>query len=183
MKIFALETDIETLNKSFLSPSEEEILHVRFHWIRFLFALIKAVVFTAILAAAAAGAAVVGAPGGIITGIATVVWALFIGWPLFRSWIDWQFDELVVTTEKIIIVDQSSIIRQAIHQMNLDNIASVQAVTQYWGLMPFGKLKFDLKEGTGQRQSLSYIPQAQRVCSVISDTIVKFHRRGATPIL
>jgi hypothetical protein len=176
MRLFALETNVEKLNKGFLSPSEEQIMQVRFHGIRFVFAFIKAIIFSAVLTGIAI-ASTYGVPTNIVMIATVLVWIVGIGLPLLKAWIDWQYDELLITTEKIIIVNQSSIIRQAIKQMNLDNLATVNAETQYWGLMPFGKLCFDLKEGTGERMCLDYIPHVQNVASVISDTLVKYERR------
>jgi hypothetical protein len=183
MKILALETDIEKLNKGFLSAAEEQIIMVRFHGIRFVFALCKTLAFTAIIVALAIGGWYATVPTEWLWAIGVVAWVVAAGVPLLRSFIDWKFDELVLTTDKIVIVDQSSLIRQVIREMNLENIASVETRTQFWGILPIGKLNFNLKEGTGEEVTLPYIPQAQRVCSIISDALVKFQRRGTTKAL
>lgn len=179
MRIFALETDIEKLNKSFLSPGEQIVLQARFHGFLFFMRSLGATILTLLLIAIGIGAGLVGIPLSIAVPALFLVWLWVVFRPLLRGFIDWQYDEIVVTTEKIIIVNQSSIIHQEIKQMNLENLASVKALTQFGGIFPFGRLHFDLKEGTGQAIRLKYIPQSQSVCSTISDCVVQFQRRQA----
>ena len=177
MKILALETDLDKLNRSFLSPGEEIVLAVRFHSFVFVLRTLGSLLMTIVLVGAGTAAISADMPSGVIVPILAIAWAAVPGRALLRALIDWQFDELVVTTDKIIVVDQSSLFRQEIQQMNLENLASVKAITQYWGLLPFGRLHFDLKEGTGKAVKLGYIPRTQRVCSLICDVMVKFQRR------
>ena len=180
MKIFALETDTEKLNRSFLSPGESIVLQARFHGFLFAMRGLIAFFFTMIILAVGIGANMIAIPASLSLTVLGVFWLIFVLRPLIRGFIDWQYDELVVTTEKIIIVNQSSLFRQEIEQMNLENLASVTAQTQYLGLFPFGKIHFDLKEGIGAQIRLRYIPGAQRVCSTISDCLVQYQRRRVT---
>ena len=177
MKIFALETNLAKLNQSFLSHSEQIIVVVQFHGLRFFFRCITGAVVTALLVAVLLMGTSAGIPASMLLVIVLVGWAILVLRPLLRGFIDWKYDELLVTTEKIVIVNQSSIIRQEVKQMNLENLASVNTRTQFWNIFPFGELFFELKEGTGQSIRLRYIPLAQRVCALISDTLVKYKRR------
>jgi GNAT superfamily N-acetyltransferase len=59
-----------------------------------------------------------------------------------------------VTNEEVVFVDQSSLFHIKIRQMNLDNVASVSAESQFWNIFPFGKIHFDLKEGVGSSLTL-----------------------------
>lgn len=179
MRIFALETDMEKLNRSFLSPGEQIVLQARFHGFLFFMRALVACILTLIIAATGVVAGIAGVSMGIVGSALLVIWLFCVFRPLLRTFIDWRFDELLVTTEKVILVNQSSIIRQEIQQMNLENLASVKALTQFGGIFPFGKVHFELKEGVGEGLKLRYIPHAQQACSAISDCLVQFQRRRA----
>ncbi|MSR87039.1 hypothetical protein EXS70_02600 [Candidatus Peribacteria bacterium] len=179
MRIFALETNIEKLNQSFLSPGEHIVLKARFHGFLFFVRALWATFLTIVIIAIGVGATMSQIPASLSSPVLFIAWLYFVALSLLRSFIDWRYDELIVTNEKIIFVNQSSIIQQEIKQMNLENLASVKALTQYGGIFPFGKLHFDLKEGVGAGLKLRFIPNAQRACSQISDCIVQFQRRQA----
>ncbi len=140
---------------------------------------IRSAFFTLVFVAVAVGAAYLGLPGGWTALVLVPLWVFLVFFPWIRAFIDWRYDVLVVTTEEVVIIDQSSIFHASIRQMNLDNIASVSAETMFLNLLSFGKLHFELKEGVGKSISLPYIPQAQRVSSIISDAMVTFQRRRA----
>lgn len=179
MRILALETNIEKLNRSLLSPGEQIVLQARFHGFLFSMRALGATIITLIFITVGIGAGMAGISMGIGVPVLFLLWLFVVFRPLLRAFIDWRYDELLVTTEKVIVVNQSSIIRQQIQQMNLENLASVSALTQYGGMFPFGKLHFELKEGIGEGLKLRYIPHAQGACSVISDCLVQFQRRRA----
>lgn len=179
MKIFALETDEDKLEKSFLSPDEEVILRVKFSGFLFVMRTLRSVILTLIFVAIGVGLAYAQLPVPWIVVVLCVFWFFMVFLKWVTAYIDWRYDMLTVTTEEVVWVDQSSLFHVHIRQMNMDNIASVSAETQYLNLFPFGKLHFDLKEGTGKTLILGYIPHAQRVASIISDGIVRFQRRRA----
>ncbi len=174
MHIFALETDKEKLKRSFCGPEEKIVCIVNFHG--FLFA-VKAVVasfWTALIIGVVIAGSTFGLPAGILTGVAVLLWLLLIVRPLFRSFIDWKFDLLILTNGKLVVINQSSIFRQHVRQMNLENIASVNVETQFGNIFPFGRLCFDLKEGIGARVCLNYIPHPYHVSSCISDALIQY---------
>lgn len=177
MKIFALETDIRKVQESFISANESMVLLLGFHGFLFFIRLLRALVLTVPFALIVVGAAYLEFPLlWIAVGVA-VLWFVIVFLPLFTAWLDWRFDFLLVTTEKIVYVNQSSIFHVEVRQMNLDNVASVHSSTQFWNIFPFGVLCFDLKEGIGQRFCLGYIPHAHRAATIISDTLTLFQKR------
>jgi hypothetical protein len=177
VRIFALETDTEKLKKRFLSQEEREIRTVFFHGFRFYLAVARLTFWTFVIAGLSVGLGLTGLPtlwGIVATG---VIWFIFVFLPLLRAYLDWRYDFLLITTDKVIVVDQSSIFHQKITPMNLENFASVSAETQFWNLFPFGMLNFNLKEGTGSGVNLRYIPHAHDIASCVSDAITTFQRR------
>lgn len=177
MKILALETDLAKLNASLLSKDEKIVLMVQYHALLFFFRFLQALVVSVVLGFIVWMGLSAGIPLGMLLTIVLIAWAVLVLRPLLRGFIDWKFDELLVTTEKVILVNQSSVIRQEIRQMNLENIASVNFRTQFWNIFPFGEVYLELKEGTGKSVRLRYLPEAHRVSAVASDVLVHYRRR------
>jgi hypothetical protein len=177
MQIFALETDIGKLTKRFLSSEETVVRTVHYHWLPFFFACLKNFLFTAVIVALMVGAVALGLPAVWVAVVIGAVWVVFVFFPLLRSYIDWRYDCFIVTSDKIIIVDQSSIFRQKVTPINFENFAKASAETQFWNIFPFGRVNLDLEEGAEQPLVLRYIPDAQGVASTISDTVTQFQRR------
>lgn len=176
MHILALETNRDKLIHSHIGAGEHLVLAIGFHWLRFFVHCILSLLYTGILLAIGIGIGAAGAPSGSIFWGMLIIWIILIGWPLFRRFVDWKYDILIVTSDTIVFVDQSSLIKRHVRQMNLENIAAVESITQYWGIFPFGKVSFNLKEGLGGALILTYIPQAARVASIITEVMVKFER-------
>lgn len=177
MKLFALETNIDTLTRSLLSANETVVLTVRYHGILFAVHALRALFFTAVIVGCVAIAVSLSVPLLWAALAAFVIWLVFVVYRLLAAYIDWRFDVLIVTDEKLIVVNQSSIFHQRIRQMNMENLATVNVETQFWNIFSFGILRFDLKEGVGEQLSLSYIPHAARVAAVISDSMTHYERR------
>lgn len=180
MHIFALETDKEKLKRSFCGPEEKLVCTANFHGFLFAVKAIIASFWTAVIIGTVIAGASFGLPAGILAGVMTIVWLLLVVRPLFRSFIDWKFDLLILTTGKLVVVNQSSVFRQHVRQMNLENIASVNVETQFGNIFPFGTLCFDLKEGLGERVCLRYIPYAHHISANISDALMKYAKPSAT---
>lgn len=179
MKILALETNEERLKQDLITASEQLLLSIHFSGFLFGARLIRSIVITLFLILVGAAGVFGGLPWEMVTIVLFLAWLPAVGWRLLTAWIDWRYDVLLVTTDKIIVVDQSSIVRSSIQQMNIENIASVTAHTQYGDLFPFGRLCFDLKEGTGQRMVLPFVPRARAVASTIANIVMDFQGRRA----
>lgn len=177
MRLFALETNTEKIKKPFLSSEEKEIMTVYFHGFRFFITFAANILWTFFLVGLLIALGYAHIPPLWLTASGTVIWFFFIFVPIVKAYLDWRFDFILVTSDKVILVDQSSFFHQKTTPMNLENFASVSAETQFWNLFPFGKLHFNLKEGAGEGVELAYIPHAHAVASRISDAITIFQRR------
>ncbi|MBI2635786.1 hypothetical protein HYW84_00460 [Candidatus Peregrinibacteria bacterium] len=177
MHIFALETDIGKLKASFLSEEEREICTVFFHGFRFFLTVLRLTLWTFLIIGIAMGIGLAGLPFSWVVIAASSVWLAFVSRPLLRAYLDWHYDFILITTDKVILVNQSSIFHQKVTPMNLENFASASAETQFWNLFPFGILHFNWKEGVGNGVNLRYIPHAHDIASCISDAITTFQRR------
>lgn len=179
MKIFALETDMDKLTRSLLSADEDIIIRVHIHGFVFFMKFMQSLLIGIPIIIVGYFTWIAGVSLGYVIPGVLIAWFLVVIWPLVTSFIDWQFDVVMVTTEKLVVINQSSIFHSEIRQMNLDNIATVNASTQMWNIFPFGILCFDLKEGTGTRFCLRFIPHAARISTIISDAVTIFQRRRA----
>src|SRR3989338_1200434 len=108
MRIFALETNIEKIKRPFLSEEESEIATVYFHGFRFFLVLASDAFFSALLISAGIAFYFMNMPLSWILIAGILVWFVFIFIPLLKAYLDWRFDFLLVTTDKVVIVDQSS---------------------------------------------------------------------------
>lgn len=182
MHIFALDTDIEGVKRRFLSANEREILTTYRHGFFFFLQIILQLVLT--IGLVAAGVALNtwdilpwDIPSWWIVGVLVLLWIILAFPTILKAFLDWKFDFIFVTTDKVVLVDQSSIFHHRITPMNLENFASVTAASQFWNLFPFGSLHFQLKEGIGEDITMKYIPNADEVAAKIADTVTLYQRR------
>lgn len=177
MRIFALETDSDRLKRDFLYEREQEVLTVRYHGFQFFLAALRLGLLSALILAVAIGVWMVGVPGWIVTLAAAGLWLFTVFPRLLRSFIDWRYDFTFVTTDKVVLVEQSSLFHQRITPINMENFASVSTETQFLNLFPFGTLRFHLKSGIGQDIVLPYINRADHVAAQIANAVTEFQRR------
>jgi hypothetical protein len=179
MRFLALETDLEKIKCRFICEGEEqEVLMTRYHGLSFLFAALREFIMTIILFAVGIGAWWLQAPMGYTVSILFSIWFFFVFFNLLKAWIDWRFDFLFVTTDKVVIVDQTSIIRQKVNPIHLENIGSVTSETQFGDMFNCGIVQINLKEGEGgYKVVLRYVPNAKEVASQVSDVVTRYQRK------
>lgn len=180
MRFLALETDIEKIKSRFLCEGEEqEILMTRYHGLSFLFASFREFIMTILIFGVGIIAWWLEAPMVYAVGILFTVWFIFVFYNLLKAWIDWRFDFLFVTTDKVVIVDQTSIIRQKINPIHIENIGSVTSETQFADIFNCGTVEINLKEGEGgDKIILRFVPNAKEVASKISDVVMRYQKKG-----
>jgi hypothetical protein len=105
-----------------------------------------------------------------------LAWTVLGGFGLVRAFIDWKYDFILLTTDKLIIVDQSSLFRKSITPISLENLGDVVSQTQWLNLFNFGIIQFALKEGTGEVK-LKFMPDADALVAKIAEQITLYQRR------
>lgn len=177
MRILALETDAEKIKQQCLSEGEEIVLMTYYHALSFLFASLREILVTIAIFSFGIGLSYYGAPIFWVIGVLFVSWFFFVFFNLVKAWIDWRYDFILVTTDKLVLVDQTSFIRQKINPIHLENIGSISSETQYWNMFGFGKIVVNLKEGEGgQAIVLTFVPNASQVAANISKTVTYYQR-------
>ena len=179
MRILALETDIEKIKCRFTCDSSEaEILTTRYHGFSLLFSSIREIFMTIFVFFIGVGAWYLNMPMGMTVSILFGIWFFFVFFNLMKAWIDWCFDFIFVTTDRVILVDQTSIIKQKITPLHMENIASVTYETQFWDVFKFGIVDIRLKEGSGdEHRVLRYVPNSKEVATKISDVVTRYQRK------
>jgi hypothetical protein len=180
MHFFALDTRIaEKIRQRYCTEGEEEVLLTRYHWMSFLFRSVRETFITVALFTVIFFAWEYQWPMYEIIGFAAAIWIIFVFFHILRDYIDWRYDMILLTTEKMVLVDQTSFIRHEEKPIHLENVGGVSSSTQFLNLFPFGTLILHLKEGLGgDAVTLRYVPDAQHVASLISDVVTKYQRKG-----
>ncbi len=177
MRIFALDTDFQRVRNKFLQTGDTHLLTIRYHSLKFWLAIIREVLLSVFfIALAITVQEYTPLPWEWIYGSLAII-LLLLAIPVLRQYIDWRFDFIEVTSDKVIVVDQSSIFKMIIKQINMENFASVDTETQFLNLFPFGKVHFNLKEGVGKSLTLNYIPRAAETADLIADAVSDFQKR------
>lgn len=182
MRILALETDIEKIKARFCHEGEDIVLFTYYHGLSFFFAILREIVITVVLLIAMIVSVIFEWPLIWVIPILLFLWLGFVFFNVLKAYIDWSYDFLIVTTDKIILVDQTSVFKQEIMPMHIENIGGVSTFTQFMNIFPFGGIVLHLKEGKGGEDiTLNYVPRAQQVASVISDVVTTYQRKEAVP--
>lgn len=178
MRIFALDTDLHRVKNRFLAAGENEIFTVKPHVFGFLVRSVWHFIITFILIVVAAYTYQL---GFFSMGEALLFffasWMIFVFFGLIEAYIDWKYDFIFLTTDKLIIVDQMSLFRKSITPINLENLGDVVAQTQWLNLFNFGIIHFALKEGSGPEIILKFMPHADTIVAKISEQITLYQRR------
>ncbi|MBU1911796.1 hypothetical protein KKG16_05285 [Patescibacteria group bacterium] len=179
MHIFALETDVDKIKTRFCHSGEQEVLMTYYHGLSFLFAIFSEILITIGLAALGVTGWFFDWPIWWTVGILSVIWFFFVFFNIIKAYIDWAYDFILITTDKVILVDQTSFFKQEIKPIHLENIGGVSTKTQYWDIFPFGELCIHLKEGLGgQNMTKRYVPRAQRVAGILSEVVTQYQRKN-----
>ncbi|PIR52551.1 hypothetical protein COU76_05855 [Candidatus Peregrinibacteria bacterium CG10_big_fil_rev_8_21_14_0_10_49_10] len=177
MRFLALETDVDKIKHAFCHTGECEVLFTRYHGFSFIFSILRDIIITLIFIGIGIAGYLFQWHMGWLGLTLFFLWMLFSGFHVVKAYIDWKFDFIFVTTDKIIIVDQTAFFRREIHPIHFENVGSVSTTTQLWGLFPLGQLSFRLKEGLGGGDiTLSFVPNAGKVASQISDAVTRYQR-------
>jgi len=177
MRFLALETNIDKIKSAYCHDGECEVLFTRYHGLSFFFAILREIIITITFFTLGIIGWIYNWPMGWLAWVLFLLWFVLVVFNVAKAYIDWMYDFIFVTTDKIILVDQTSVFRREIHPIHLENIGSISTETQLWGLFPLGKLQIRLKEGLGGDDlTLKFVPYAGKVASKISDVVTRYQR-------
>jgi len=178
MQFFALETNIHQTKLRFLAPGESEIFLAHRHVMSFLVKVLWEIFLTIFFFSGFTYLAVIEVISPLFATLGFLL-ALcsFVLFGLIRALLDWKFDFIFLTTDRLVVFDQTSIFRNSVTPINLENLGDVVAETQWLNLFGFGIIRFALKEGGGPQIKMKYMPKADKLVSMISQQITLYQRR------
>ena len=176
MRFFALQTDLGELKKQFILENDQEILVTSRHGLIFFTSLLTATAVTlAVWAVLAMAFVFVGTATLRLTiGVLAVIAAVYELYAILHAYINWRYNILIITTEKIVIINQWNLFYQNVQPIHLNNVRSATCETQFFGIWRCGTLRINLQEtvdNTTKEIVLPYIPQPDVVVSAIEQAI------------
>ena len=182
MRLFALDTAAtRKICQRYCIEGEAEILLTRYHWLSFFIRAFREFLITLVLLGMVYVAWFNNWPLAEIIGLAAALWVLFVLFRVIKAFIDWRYDFLLVTTDKIVLVDQTSVFSREEKPIHLENVGGIAASTRFWDIFPFGEITIHLKEGLGgDAVTIHFVPHAQEVAATIADVVTKYQRKGHT---
>ena len=183
MRFLALQTDIELLKKQFIPEGEHEIMTVARHPIIFIIDFFwKSFVAFALLVILAFVAPFFDSPAGRLTTVALIAF-IMLGYlyELVVSYIAWRFNFLIVTSDKVVIINHRSFFHQRMNSLHIDDIRSSKCESQFFGIVRCGIVQINLEEKSGgstKVTSIRYVPAPDLVASAIENAIAMKHQRA-----
>lgn len=177
MRIFALETNVHKIIRRYCSPNESLLYVSYYDAMLFFLRVLRQVFFSIPTIAVFAIALYVGAPVVTTVSIGVVVIIVLHGFPILRAWLDWYYDLLIITSDKLVLIDQSFVFKQYIKPIHFENVGSISMETQWMNIFNFGIVHIDLKEGEGGGTiTRKYVPNAVKFTEVLSAAVTNFQR-------
>lgn len=182
MKIFALQTNINVLRKAYIIQGEKELLVTHYHWISFVIYTYKHILLT--VAAFSVYSLIIRYELFPLQYalVGMLLWLVYLGWTIINGFIRYKLNFVIVTTEKVVLIEQVSFFKQHVNPMHLDTIVSTDVNSQLLGLFRCGKVVINLTERTqysSKQVLIEYIPDPNAVAGIIENAIVLDKKRAS----
>lgn len=176
MRLFAIETNVEELKKKFIVENEKAVHVTHMHFLAFLVNIFWQTIMMAILAYAV----LFGMAQGIIApdfGFWTlVVFGLIYAYFFSSAHVAWKCNFIIITTQKVVLVEQRSMFFQKINPVHFTNINNTRVESQFAGIFKCGVLFIELKIGQqgGAHVQLKneYVPKPNDIAAIIEHGII-----------
>lgn len=181
MRFLALETDIRKLKRQFLAEGEEELLTTSHHIYNFLLPMLWIAPVTIAIVFMWIELMTRGADPFFVTTI-LYVWLLIALGLALDAFIKWRYRFLIITTEKIVLVEHKFIFSHQITPVPIENITSAHTASQFLGIGNCGRLTLNLvvmKGGTNEEIHIRTVPKPDVIAGVIENARVLKGQRVA----
>lgn len=176
MRLFAIETNAEELKKKFIVENEEAVHVTHKHFLVF----IVNVFWQTIVTAALTYVAMLGLAQGWMT-MDIAAWTLGIWYVIYLYFLSaahvaWKCNFIIITTQKVVLVEQRSMFYQKINPIHFTNINNTRVESQFAGIFKCGILFIELKVGQqgGAHVQLKneYVPKPNDIAAIIEHGII-----------
>jgi hypothetical protein len=175
MRILALETSIDAIKEKFVVEGEKVVQVTHRHFMAFVVHIwwqtLVTIAFTAILPLIAVGD----------VEYTSFYVLFFLGWLVvyayffFAAYIQWKYNFLIVTTQKVVVVDQK-LFYQEINPLRFSRISNTRVESQFGGFFHCGILHLNLmvpeKQGEYLELPHPYLPRPEEIAAVIENGLV-----------
>lgn len=173
MKIFALQTDVNEFRKQYIVEKEEsELLLTHYHWIKFIMGCYREILITISLFSLFFWTTQLLPDFFELIGLILIAWLLFAVIRVAFAFINYRFSYILVTTEKVVVINHPSLFVQRVNPMPLSSIVSTDISSQLFGIFNCGLLVLNLSERTqysSKQVELPYVPAANSVAGIIEN--------------
>lgn len=180
MRFLALEANIRKLKQRFIVEGEEELLATTRHAFAFILPLLWIVPAAGLAIALWVQGMRMGFDFVVITGVLYAALAFLLAMAI-HAFIEWRYNFVVVTTEKVVVVDHRFVFSQVIRPIPLDTIATTDTGSQYLGLGNCGYVNLHLSEvlqGTNKEIRLDRLPKPDVIAGIIENARVLKSQRS-----
>ncbi len=181
MRFLALEANTRKLKRQFIADGEEELLSTTRH----VFAFLVPMLWIIPVGVLALGTWTIGVAEGwldpvLFTALLYLVFLILFVFAL-RAFINWRYNIVVITTEKIVVIMHDFVFKQTVTPYNLDGVGSASAGTRYLGLGNCGYVDLYLsavQSGTSVTVRLELLPKPSVVAGAIESARVLRSQRS-----
>lgn len=180
MRFLALETSIGKMKRQFIAQGEKELLVSTHHVFSFLFPAAGIFLLTCVVIVVYVTLLTLDSRVFLFLVPSLCFWILFCSYKMLKALIDWRYNYLFVTTEKVVVINHISFFHQNIHPIHIEDIKSIRTESQFFGVGHCGTLFISLEEkvqGSSDQVRISYLPKPDVIMGVIeSATVLKKQR-------
>lgn len=174
MRFLALDTDLRGLKRQFIVEGEEELLSSCRHWFAFAGPLLWIVPLSLLFIGLWITATGMGMDL-LTTTPFLYAWLIFALGMAIHGFIEWRYNALVVTTDKLVLIDHRFVFKQLIRPVPLEHIVTTQAGTQFLGIGNCGYVSLHLTEfsgGENRKLRLDRMPKPDVLAAAIENARV-----------
>ena len=180
MRLLALEANLRKLKKQFIAEGEEELLSTTKHAFAFLVPMLW-IVPAAVFSVGAWAMGILAGYDMLVLTPLLYAWLAVLGVLAAKAYIDWRYNVVVVTTEKIVVIKHNFVYSETVKPYNLEGVGSASAGTRYFGIGNCGYVELGLssvKQGTNVKERLECLPKPSVVAGAIENARVLKSQRS-----
>jgi hypothetical protein len=175
MRILALETSIDALKEKFVVEGEKVVQVTHRHFMAFVVHILWQTLVTILFVAIIITIAVQDFGNAYLYSTFFLVWLVVYAYFFFAAYIQWKYNFLIITTQKVVVVEQR-LFYQQINPLRFTRISNTRVESQFGGFFHCGILYLNLMvpERRGEYLELPhpYIPKPEVVAAVIENGLV-----------
>lgn len=116
--------------------------------------------------------------------ILVAVFALFLSFRLFVLYIDWKYDNLIITNKRLIQIDQHFLFGRDVHAIYLKDIYDIKSMHK--GIIPsvfgYAKIVVETSSAVENDFNIKYMPNPDRIIQIVHSAQQKERNLQPNPV-